>query len=324
MRPPACLLIAALALLPAARANAQSPEAKTSAQDQFRQGRDALKKGDYATALKLFRKSQELLPTPGTLLNLANCEKELGLLASARQHFQQALAQLPDSDADRIGFVKQSLAALELRIPRLQIKLASGGVAGARVMLDDAVVPSASLSTNLMVDPGKHVIVVSASNLPDRRYETTLEEGKSASITVEPGARESAPAPVVLAKPTPPPPAAPPPSTSGKRIAGFVLGSIGVAGLGAGAVTGVMALSKKSELEKECPNPMMCNSQGVAKASQGKTLSLVSTASLIAGGVAVGVGVILVVTGGNEEKPATTVGLSPLPGGAAIGLGGSF
>jgi hypothetical protein len=323
MRPRACLLIAALALLPAAGAHAQSPETKASAQDQFRRGREALKQRDYATALNLFRQSQELLPTPGTLLNLANCEKELGLLASARQHFQQALAQLPESDAARIGFVKQSLAAIEPRVPRLQIKLTSAGVAGARVMLDDAVVAPASLGTELMVDPGKHVIVVSASNLPDRRYETTLQEGKSASITVEPGARESPPPPVVLAKPAPPPPP-PPPSTSGQRIAGFVVGGIGLAGLGVGAVTGGLSLSKKSELEKECPNAGACSPQGVAKASEGKRLALVSTASLIAGGVGLGVGVILVLTGGSGQTPMTTVGVSPLPGGAAIGLGGSF
>lgn len=323
MRLRACLLIAALALLPAARAHAQSPETKASAQDQFRRGREALKQHDYATALKLFRQSQELLPTPGTLLNLANCEKELGLLVSARQHFQQALAQLPENDVGRTGFVKQSLAAIEPRVPRLQIKLSSAGVAGARVMLDDAVVATASLGTEIMVDPGKHVIVVSASNLPDRRYETTLQEGKSASITVEPGARESAPPPVVLAKPPPPPPP-PPPSTSGQRIAGFVVGGIGIAGLGVGAVTGVLALSKKSELEKECPNAAACSAQGVAKASEGKRLSLVSTASLIAGGVGFGVGFILVLTGGSGQTPPTTIGLSPVPGGATIGLGGSF
>jgi hypothetical protein len=320
----ACLLSAALAWLPAASARAQGADPTASAQDQFRQGRDALKRGDHATAYKLFRKSQELLPTLGTVLNLATCEKELGMLASARLHFQQALAQLPDSDTERIGFVKQNLAAIEPRVPRLQIKLAPSAAEGARVMLDDTIVAPASLGTDLRVDPGKHVIVVSASNLPDRRYETTLQEGKTASITVEPGAREGASSPVVSDQPPPPSPPDAPSSTSGKRIAGFVIGGIGIAGLGAGAVTGVMALSKKSQLKKDCPNPMMCTTEGVATASSGKTLSLVSTVSLIAGGVGVGVGVILVITGGSADKPAATVGLLPLPGGAAVQFGASF
>ena len=327
MRLRAWLLIAALVGLPQARVASAAPDPTALAQEQFRQGRDALKRGDYAGALELFRKSQELLPTAGTLLNLASCEEKLGLLASARQHFQQALAGLPDSDAGRVRLAKQSLAALEPRVPRLQIKLAKSAAQGARVMLDDAVVAPASLETDLPVNPGKHAIVVSASNLPDRHYEVTLEEGKATSITVETGIRESQPAPAPpapAAAPPPPPPPVAPPSTSGTRIAGFVLGGVGLAGLGAGAVTGVMALSTKRQLEKDCPDPTMCDQAGVDKAATGKTLSLVSTASLIAGGAFVGVGLVLVIAGGNADRPAAAVGVSPLPGGGAFSVAGSF
>src|SRR5262249_26340668 len=61
------LLFAATWLVPVTQASADSPD--EIAKDQFRQGREAFKRGDYKAALPLFRNSQQMFPQVGTLLN---------------------------------------------------------------------------------------------------------------------------------------------------------------------------------------------------------------------------------------------------------------
>jgi len=304
------LLLAALSLLPATEALAAAPD--EIAKEEFRQGRDAFKQGDYKTALPHFRKSQELFPQLGTLLNLASCEEKLGMVSSARKHFEQALTQLPERD-DRLAFTKQQIAALAPRVPRLRIKLAPSAPDGARVALDDAPLSRDSMDTDLPIDPGDHVVVVQLSGRLDRRYEVPLKEGESSVLTVEPTPSSAPPEPARGG------------FISGKRVAGFVVGGVGVVGIGVGAVTGGLALATKSELNKLCPVPAACTQAGVDKAAKGKTLSVVSTVGFITGALATGAGVILVITGGSSApKPVATLGAVALPGGGAVGLGGSF
>lgn len=309
MRLRACLLIAALSLAPSAVALAATPD--EVAKDEFREGREAFKRGDYKKALGLFQKSQATYPQVGTLLNLASCEEKLGMVASARQHFQQATAQLPDRD-DRLPFARERIAALEPRVPRLRISLALGAPASTRVKLDDAPLAKESIDADMPVDPGNHVVVVSAAERPERRYEVKLAEGESSSLTVEPGFGNAAP---------------PGGDTwwTGTRVVGVVVGSVGVVSLGIGAITGSAALGTKSDLEKLCPVPSSCTQAGVDQARTGKALSVASTVGLLVGAAAVGAGVVLVLTGGSQSrKPVAAVQLSPLPGGGALGLRGAF
>src|SRR4051812_29812097 len=89
------------ALLARTPARAQQPPAQSfdpvaqEAQQQFVAGREAVKRGEYVLALGYFRKSHELRPMAGTLLNLASCEEQLGKVASALNDFETAAKQLP-------------------------------------------------------------------------------------------------------------------------------------------------------------------------------------------------------------------------------------
>src|SRR5579863_8518518 len=77
----------------------------------FQEGREAAKKGDYATACAKMEESFRLDPAVGTLLNLADCQEHMGHPASAWQRFREAADKLAPSD-DRLVAVKQRLAAL--------------------------------------------------------------------------------------------------------------------------------------------------------------------------------------------------------------------
>jgi hypothetical protein len=281
-----------------------------------------VKQGNLAEALVLFRKSYRRHASPGTLLNMADCEDKLGLTASAWMHYQLLTTKLAPGD-ERIPFAKVRVTALEPRVSRLQIKLAPGAPPGTTVTQDNVELKPADLDAILPIDPTAHVIVVTAKGHKEQRYEVTIAEGKQETLTVEPGQPE-APIVNVNAKLTAPP--ATPASSTGNpaRSAGYVLGSVGIAGLGVGAVTGILAITRKNEVARLCPEPGQCTSEGVAIEGTGKALAAASTVAFAAGLASLGVGTYLVLS--NREKPTTTATIAPLwlPGGAGLGASGAF
>jgi hypothetical protein len=62
------------------------------------------------------------------------------------------------------------------------------------VRLDDLELPASQLDRALPVDPGSHVLIVSAEGCADSRSLVTLQEGEQRTVTVAPGlARAEAP-----------------------------------------------------------------------------------------------------------------------------------
>lgn len=348
----AAVLLAAAALLSAPSALAQTGAGKPAeggakagheearkqdAKAKFIQGRDALNRGEYATALILFRTSQELYPQPGTLLNLALCEERLGMLGSALSHFQEVVRLLPPGD-ERLSIAKNGAAMIEPRVPRLRVEIAKGAPEGILLVRDGAPVAASDLGKDLPLDPGRHVIVVKAPGRADRPYEVTLVEGAREVLTVEPApdpaAAPSEPAKLPeIARETPlGPVGAPPPDRvdtgvkegNPMRTAGLVVGGAGVVSLAVGVVTGILAFSKKDEVDSLCPREDVCSDEGVSAERTGKAFATASTVTVIVGVAGIGAGATLFVLSGSKSKPAAAIGLRVLPGGAGIGARGRF
>src|SRR5262249_41089849 len=122
---------------------------------------------------------------------------------------------------------------------------------------------------------------------------------------------------------------APPPSGTPRTI-GFVLGGVGVVGLGVGIATGVVASSKASSAKTDptlCANKE-CSSAGRDAIKSAGTMATVSTIGFIGGGVALAAGAVLVLTSKSapKKKDTTTAHLVPEAGpqGAGLTLAGSF
>jgi tetratricopeptide (TPR) repeat protein len=116
----ACSFMLALA----APASAENRDPAT-AEALFRQGRQSMESKNYPDACQKFAESQKLDPAAGTAMNLATCEEKLGKLASAWQHWKEAIDVLPAKD-DRIVFARSRVEELEKKLPRLQVTLQSG------------------------------------------------------------------------------------------------------------------------------------------------------------------------------------------------------
>jgi hypothetical protein len=133
------------------------------------------------------------------------------------------------------------------------------------------------------------------------------------------------------------PPSAPPAAASrasssskGRIIWASALGSVGVVGVATGVVAGILAIGKKGTVDADCPG-RLCNAEGNAALSSGRTLATVSTAAFGAGAAALAGAVVLLIlpsssrpAGGERAAREVLPSIAPSPGGATFSLQGAF
>jgi hypothetical protein len=210
-------------------------------------------------------------------------------------------------------------------VPRLTLSLAPGAPAGALVSRDGIELGSASLGLALPVDPGDHVITVSAPGRAQNRLVVALKEGERRELVLDAGAADAGAASYEAPEVMPPPTADASTASAGSssRTLGFVIGGLGAAGLVVSLVAGAQALSDKSTVDDNCTNGR-CNQAGLDAADSGKTWITVSNVAFVAGAVGVGVGAFLILSSDSKRGTETALGPHVLPGGGALRLRGSF
>jgi serine/threonine-protein kinase len=321
-----------------------------AAQALFDQGRALMKAKNYAEACPKLAESQRLDPGMGTQFHLADCYENQGKLASAWANFLEVASLAAASNQpDREKAAKARAARLEPRLPKLTIVVpATSRAPGMQVSRDGVAVGEVQWGSALPVDPGKREVTVTA---PGRRTFTdavTVNEGMAATIKVpalqpapEGATAPAAPATAPVASAPPPgtastlPPADRPPpeeASSGPGPLVIGLGVVGVVGLGAGTVLGLMAKSKYDDSKEHCrpTDENVCSAQGVDLRDDAMSLGTMSTVGFIVGGVALaGAGVLWITSGESKEtarsRPATLrAGLQMSPSRGTVVLRGSF
>jgi hypothetical protein len=318
-----------LAALPSTALAQQQPPALNpvakEADQLFQEGREALKKGDLPRAADRFEKSQELDPSPGTLLNLANVYEQLGKLVKALDLYEHARKQLPETD-DRYPVARDGIAKLKPRIPTLKINIAAGSPVQMSVRVNGAPLAIESIGVDQPMDPGTVTVTTSAPGREEKSYEVTLKESSPQTLTVEAGQR------MVVAGPTQ---AAPPPPPSGRptamQAAGIGALGVGATGIVIGAVTGALAVVQKGDASSLCPKPSQCTGAGLEASGTGHALAAVSTGAFVVGLAGAGAGVVLLIAGRDRkpagdaaQRPSAAVAPWALPGGAGVGVSGRF
>jgi hypothetical protein len=327
------LWLASLTILlsTASMARGQTRDPRAQADALFRQGRHAAESGDFETACAKFAESQRLDASTGTLLNLGDCEEHLGHLSASRNYYQTALRQLGGSDP-RVAPAEARLAGVEARMPRLTIRASPSAPPNTVIARDGVVVPPATLGVAIPLDPGAHEVVVSAPAHLESRQSFVLEERQSRDLVASPGndaslaqgvpersAAPTTPAAAIAGKP-----ARAPSESTGWRTAGWVLVGAGAVGLAVAAASGVVLLDEKSTVNAHCPSRNTCDAIGEAAARANKTWLPVNTASWIAGAVAAGAGVAVILAspthGSAPDRPAAAISAD----GAGVRLGVAF
>ena len=210
------------------------------AEARFREASEAFDAGRVDEACTAFDASLRLFPTLGTLLNLALCHEKQGKTASAWLEFTYAAAWANDAaQRDRREFARQHAIRLERALVRVRIDVPPG--APVHLEIDGQPILAVSQALPVFLDPGPHIIAASA---PGReRYEsivTVVAAPSEAPVVRIPALKEDAREPsMVLSQRDR--------SVGGRRrAAGWILGGVGVASLGAAACFGVDSLSRMS------------------------------------------------------------------------------
>lgn len=345
------LLFATLALAGALASQAASTPAwaepsaadKETARGLMSEGRASRDKGDLKAALKSFTAADAIMHVPTTGLEVAKTQAALGLLVEARDTALRVM-RTPESRGEPPPFKQARDGAsalteeLEGRIPSLTVTVKNVPEgATAAVTIDDAPVPGEALGSPRKLDPGHHVIVAKAGSV-DAKQEVDLAEKERKEVAIELPAAAATPAASSAGEPNG---GAEQPAGGGGK-SGFskamMFGGFGLAGAGviAGAVTGVMSMSKTNGVKSSAGcNGTVCGPAEYNDISSARSLATISTVSFITAGVGAVVGVVGMLTGNSSAAPSSTTPekapgeestsrIEPWLGFGAAGLRGTF
>lgn len=281
---PICTLLVALGTAAPASAGDKRAEAL------FREGREAMKREDYATACAKFEESLTVEESMGPLLNLAECNEKRGKLARSLELWREGLQKMPASDGRR-DLASRRVTDLEGRVPSIVIERAP---VGAKLFVDGRPVTG---GVPVLVDPGTHEVTVTGVDGASRTVSVDAVEGRATPFDAGGGAASSAPA----ASPRTDGDEA---DGGGSAVPAIIAFSVGGAGLVAFGITGVLWLGEKSTVDEQCPG-RVCTPEGIEAGDSGQTLGIVNVIALGVGVVGAGVGGFLLWRAFSDEGPAT-------------------
>jgi len=284
----------------------------------------------YDEALVQFRRAYELSHSWKVLGNLGLCLMKLERDGEAIAAYEKYLAEgKTEITADERQQVERDLSATRAQAVRVRLDYEPGGA----TMIDERTTARGTKvrntyeltgsSAELVMHPGDHVIVVKSSRGDEARWETALvPAGASAhkfvfgNATSEAGASGAGAAPAASGRSTLMP-------------VGLVVGGVGVVSLAVGTVFALKRSSKLNERDGVCPTTINCTddeiAQNAALSDDARSAAQIATIGLVAGGILLTTGVVLVVS---SKKSATSTGIYIAPSVGTttrgIALGGSF
>jgi hypothetical protein len=291
--------------------------------------------GNCQEAVDKLAKAEKLYHAPTTLVRLGECQVQLGKLVEGTENLirvtrEQLPPNAPPVFVQAQERAKRVLGEARPKIAKLRLTVAVPPDSQLLVRIDGEPISIASLGTYRPMDPGEHSIDATATGYKPVSTKIRLAEGASDAIALkldqDPASAVKL-APAQIAKPSAispysPPPAEPPPREPNHSTAYAALG-VGGVGLATGAIFGLMAMAKKNELERACPNKVCVDNQN-DKIEAGKTFGIVSTVGFVVGGVGLATGAILYLAQGTRKTAGSRRGVTPWVGIGGAGLSGRF
>jgi hypothetical protein len=287
----ACVIFALCLFAHEARAESAD---EVRADALFREGMQKFDAGEIRSACEAFTESLRLDPKLGTLLNLALCHEREGKTATAWLEYTHGAAwATQNGQKERREFANQHAITLEGQLSRVLLHLPPARELSS-VEIDGEPLPEPRWYLPMYLDPGEHTIAVSAPGKQRRTIKVGVSREPTAQIVPVPALAD-------VELPPPPPPRKPPalPPSNARRVAGFVVGGVGLAGLAMGSVLGVLTIQKRDEIGAHCTTGATsteCDALGAQLHGDAQTLGTWSTVSFAAGAAAVAAGALLVIT----------------------------
>ena len=319
----ALLFAATLLLAPVAHAEPTAAD-RTTARVLARQGYEALRDKDYATAADRFARADALVHAPTLLLDLARAQVGLGRLVEAYENYNRIIregvaADSPPSWTKALADANAEVGAISPRLGWVTISVT--GPSEPRVVLNGKPISTASLGVKRAFDPGHHKIRASGRGYVPQEKEIDVAEGQAVEVALElePGTAEAVDLEETVAADGSAKPAQP----KWRKPTMIATFGVGGAGLVLGGVTGVMVLKAHSELSEACPNGC-CGPAQEHKLDRYHTLGLVSTIGFVVAGAGGALGTVLLLTEPKQEPAPTTAGVRAFLGLGGAGVEGAF
>jgi len=287
---------------------------RTEAQKLFNEGIKQEKGESWQAAREAFESSVELNDTPKARYRLANALYNLGLLIEAREHAQQV------ADNKRAGWwdrkhSKDLLKQIEQRVCHITVSVPPDfdGV----LRLDDKQLTSDAYGTRMEVNPGTVIVRAEAQGFVPFEKSVVLSDAadETVSVKLEP---EAAPEPekdkVEVSTD----------DGSTRKTIGYVSLAVGGVGLIAGTAFGLAARGTRDDLTAACVDDV-CSETQRDTYDRGKMQANISTAGFLVGGVGLGLGAVLLLTGPQDkESEAASAKVQPYVGPMSAGVHGRF
>jgi hypothetical protein len=293
----------------AAPARAQTADAETL----FREGKRLMKKGDIAEACKRFDASEKLEPSVGTELNLANCLDKNGQTATAWATFVKAAASAKrGNEPKREAEARKRADALEKQLVYLTIDVPEDDrVPGETIKRNDVVLDDAAWGERTPVDPDDYTITAAAdgyatwtSHVTVKIKNRRIEVPALAKQETKPDQPAGAPKSVASSERAAPPPAA---TESHLRKGPITLAAIGVAGIAAGGVLGLLSKNAENSADTTCPSIYCGDASARSLNSHARSEALGADVGFAVGGAALAAAVVWWAVGGASTTERVSV-----------------
>ena len=270
---------------------------KAAAEALFDAGLSLMREGNYPEACGKLEQSQAIESGIGTQMYLAECYAKLGRIASAWATFREAAsAAAAQGQAQRAELATQRAEELKPKLAFLvvQVPPETSGLEGLAIEYDQQAVLSELWGVPMPVDPGEHVVTAAAPGHQSWSGQVVVQDSATVTLTVPTLAAE-----LLAAEPSPALSGQQAPMTSTtsssdpgstQRLAGWIVGGVGLVALGVGSYFGIQAISRNSDAEASGCSGQFCDSQdGLTLTRQ--ALDAASLSNLFVTG-----GLVLVVT----------------------------
>jgi PEGA domain len=273
---------------PASAADPSDNSRAVEASKHFGHGVKLSEDGDWRAAVIEFERAYAIAPSYRVLFDIGQCRYQLRDYPGALTAFQKYLAEGGDLvGADRRAQVVADIDLLRGRVATLRV---GSTTPGAQVTLDEVSLGTTPLSAPIAVGTGRHKLVASKAGFADVQRTFDIAGGETLDVEVDLDPTRSEP--VRTSKATSLAPA----------LASF---GVAVAGVAVGSVFGLMALGKKSDLDRTCDGKA-CPASSQSIYNDAQTDGLVSTIGWGAAIVGAGVGAAFLVIMAPKGSEAAT------------------
>jgi len=309
----AAAAVVAVGLL-ATPVSAQTDEELKAARELFQEAFKDEQERRFPEALEKFRRVAKVKESASVRYRIATVLVSMGRLREARDMYRALAAEkssLAASDQEIADSAAERAAELDRRIPKLAIRLPDDPPPDVRVTIDGAPVPVSTTARVIELDPGEHVVSATARGSASHEQVVTLSEGTdevSHTVTFTSASGSDATS-----------------STGAGR--GQTLGWVAVGGGAALLVTGSVLLAVREglidDIEAACPSnvcPVRLRDAVESDREDAKLFGPLGGALAVAGLVAIGAGIYMLVRSPSAPPTALTRVVRPTLGGVRLAL----